>query len=442
METILVKAAQLVLSLSILVVLHEFGHFMFARLFKTRVEKFYLFFDPWFSIFKKRIGDTTYGIGWLPLGGYVKISGMIDESMDKEQMKQPPKPYEFRSKKAWQRLLIMLGGVMVNFLLALVIYIMVLHVWGEKYVPMENLKYGVMVDSLGQEMGLRDGDRILKVGGEDIERWERIPHDIIVNEAQTLTIERGGEVMQVSIDENIIPTLLKSEFPILPRVPFEIGELREGDPAAKAGIKPGDRIIGLNGEPIRFYDQFKKRMSAWEAGPIQMTLLREKDTVSVSLTPTGGGKIGVYPIINDQYWFEAVEVKYSLLESIPAGIAKGFQTTKSYLKQLQMLLKPKKYKAHESLGGFIKIGSIFPGEWNWQSFWNLTAFLSIILAIMNILPIPALDGGHVMFLLYEIISGKKPGDRFMEYAQMIGLILLLSLLLYANLNDVIGLFNK
>ena len=266
MDVFLVKAGQFLLSLSILIVLHEMGHFLMARAFKTRVEKFYLFFDPWFSIFKKRIGDTTYGIGWLPLGGYVKISGMIDESMDKEQMKQPPKPYEFRSKKAWQRLLIMLGGVMVNFLLALVIYIMVLHVWGEKYVPMENLKYGVMVDSLGQEMGLRDGDRILKVGGEDIERWERIPHDIIVNEAQSLTIDRAGEVMQVSIDEDIIPTLLKSEFPILPRVPFEIGELREGDPAAKAGVQPGDRVIGLNGEPIRFYDQFKKRMSAWEIG--------------------------------------------------------------------------------------------------------------------------------------------------------------------------------
>ncbi|MFZ5940599.1 MAG: RIP metalloprotease RseP [Bacteroidota bacterium] len=438
---ILVKAGQFLLSLSILIVLHEMGHFLFAKLFKTRVEKFFLFFDAGFSLFKRKIGETVYGIGWLPLGGYVKISGMIDESMDKEQMKLPPQPWEFRSKKTWQRLLIMLGGVMVNFVLALVIYILVFYTWGEKYVPMQNLKYGIMVDSLGQKMGLQNGDKVLKVGEDDLVKWEAIPHDIVVNEARTLTVDRNGEIVVLDLPDDIIPGLLKAEFPILPRVPFQIYAIKEKTSAAEAGIAEGDLIVALNGRPVHFYDEYREMTAGMKNEEIHLGVLRGSDTLTIDVRTDSLGKIGVYPMLDDTYWFTPVEVKYTFVESIPAGIRKGIQTTKSYLKQLKLLFMPET-KAYESLGGFIKIGSIFPASWNWQSFWNLTAFLSIILAIMNILPIPALDGGHVMFLVFEMITGKKPGDRFLEYAQIVGMVILLSILLYANLNDIIGLFNK
>jgi regulator of sigma E protease len=439
---VLVRAGQFLLSLSILIVLHEMGHFLMAKAFKTRVEKFYLFFDPGFSLFKKKIGETEYGIGWLPLGGYVKISGMIDESMDKQQMASPPQPYEFRSKKAWQRLLIMLGGVLVNFLLALFLYIIVFFTWGERYVPMQNLSNGIMVDSLGRDLGLRNGDKVLQLDGRDVVKWEAIPHDLLVYEVNEMTVERDGQIITVPVDEAVLPRLLKSDFPILPRVPFEIYAVYENTPAANAGILAGDRIVAVNDSSISFYDQYVSLMKGKKNTPIDLSVIRDGREMTVHLTTDSTGMIGIRPLIDDQHFYDAVEVRYSLLQSIPAGINKGFETTKSYLKSLQLLLKPKKYKAHESLGGFIKIGSIFPPTWNWQSFWNLTAFLSIILAIMNILPIPALDGGHVMFVLYEMISGRKPGDKFLEYAQIVGMVILLSLLLYANLNDIIGLFRN
>jgi regulator of sigma E protease len=441
----LVKLGQFFLSLSILIVLHEMGHYILARIFKTRVEKFYLFFDIKFALFKKKIGETEYGIGWLPLGGYVKISGMIDESMDKEQMSRPPEPHEFRSKKAWQRLLIMLGGVMVNFLLAIVIYIMVSYTWGEKYVPNQNLQYGVMVDSLAMEIGFRNGDKVLKLDDTEVERWENIPGDIWLNEVQEVTVERDGEIVKLNVDEEFLPVLSKSSIMIIPRIPFVVSEVALDQPAHKSGLKPGDHIIGLNGEEIRFWDQFKTGMTGRVNEQISVKAKRGDQVVDLTMTSNEQGLIGVVPRMDTAFLYniyEAVEVNYSFFEAIPAGLAKGSETTKKYLKSLQKLFQPKKYKAHESLGGFITIGSIFPSTWNWQSFWNLTAFLSIMLAIMNILPIPALDGGHVTFLLYEIISGRKPGDKFMEYAQITGMILLLGLLLYANLNDVIGLFNK
>ena len=439
---ILIKASQLLLALSILIIIHEAGHFMFARLFKTRVEKFYLFFDPWFSIIKKKYGDTEYGIGWLPLGGYVKISGMIDESMDMEQMSKPPQPWEFRSKPAWQRLLIMLGGVLVNFIFALVLYVLILYTWGEKYLPMENLKYGIMVDSTAMQMGLRNGDMIRAVDGKEVENYMSIVHDIVVDDAKTIKIERNGQIMNLNIPENAIPALLKSSFPILPRMPFHIFAVQENSPAAKAGLMPDDKIMALAGIPISFFDEFKTVIANYKNQEVQLSVLRNgTDTVNYHLTVPETGIIGVSPDFSLERYFDLKEVRYSFIQSIPAGISKGFNTISSYLKQLKLLFRPET-KAYESLGGFIKIASIFPGEWIWQSFWNFTAFLSIILAIMNLLPIPVLDGGHVLFLLYEIIAGRKPSEKFLEYAQIAGMIFIFALLFYANGNDIIQLFKK
>lgn len=440
---IIIKIGQLLLSLSMLIILHEMGHFAFAKLFKTRVEKFYLFFDPWFSLFKKKIGETEYGIGWLPLGGYVKISGMIDESMDKEQMKQPPLPHEFRSKPSWQRLLIMLGGVTVNFLFAIAIYITVLYAWGETYLPVSNMKYGIMVDSTGAGLGLQNGDKIISVGGKKVENYLSIIHDIVVDDASSIQVERDGKKVDVILPKNTISSLLKSQLPILPRMPFYVESFAGGDSAAYyAGLRPGDRIIAVNNKTTEFFDQFKSEIANYKNQDIHLTILRnEKDTLNIVTPVSENSTIGVFPDVNLERYFTLEKKKYSLVASIPAGISKGYNMASSYLKQLKLLFKPET-KAYEELGGFIKIGSIFPGVWDWQAFWNLTAFLSLILAIMNILPIPALDGGHVTFLLYEIITGRKPSDKFMENAQIVGMIILLTLLVYANGNDIIGLFKK
>jgi regulator of sigma E protease len=440
---ILVKAGQFFLSLSILIILHEMGHFAFAKLFKTRVEKFYLFFDPWFSIFKKKIGETEYGIGWLPLGGYVKISGMIDESMDKEQLAKPPQPYEFRSKKGWQRLLIMTGGVLVNFVLALAIYVLVLYTWGETTLPVKNMTYGVWVDSTAYNLGLRNGDKILSIDGKEVENYRSIVHDIVVEQSSTIQVERNGRKIEIELPKNTIETLLKSQMPILPRMPFYIDQFDGNDSLAyKSGLRSGDRIIGINDVPTEFYDQFRDEMTKYKAENIKVSAVRnEKDTLLFNIPVSAEGLIGVSADLDLNRFFELTTKKYSLAASVPAGISKGFNMIDSYLKQMKLLFKPET-KAYKEIGGFLKIGSIFPGVWNWQDFWNLTAFLSIILAIMNILPIPALDGGHVMFLLYEMISGRKPGDKFMEYAQIVGMVILLALLLYANGNDIVNYFNK
>ncbi|MCK4881212.1 MAG: RIP metalloprotease RseP [Bacteroidales bacterium] len=437
---VIIKIAQLLVSLSILIVLHELGHFTLARIFKVRVEKFYLFFDAGFALFRKKIGDTEYGIGWLPLGGYVKISGMIDESMDLEQMKQPPQPYEFRTKKAWQRLLIMLGGVIVNFLLALLIYILVFFKWGEEYVPVESMVYGYSFEQEFKELGLENGDKILSLDGEKVDRWLSIHHDIVVNETRVIQVEREGVIMDIQVPEGMTSKLLKLEYVMEPRVPCEVDDMQADSKMAIAGIELNDRIIGVNGEPIFFYDEFKDRTRKEANTTFDLTILRGSDTLQIAATTDENGLFGFKRKIYLDY-FETIVVRYSLLQSIPAGINRGFEITGSYLKQLKMLFKPET-KAYEELGGFIKIGSIFSSTWNWERFWNMTAFLSIILAIMNVLPIPALDGGHVMFLLFEMITGRKPGDKFMEYAQIVGMVLLLSLLLYANLNDIIGLFKN
>ncbi|MCB9001660.1 MAG: RIP metalloprotease RseP [Bacteroidales bacterium] len=436
---ILVKAAQFFLSLSILVILHELGHFTFAKIFKTRVEKFYVFFNPWFSIFKFKRGETEYGLGWLPLGGYVKIAGMIDESMDTEQMKKPPQPWEFRSKPAWQRLLIMIGGVLVNVILALFIYSAVLYTWGDEYLATKNMKYGVVCDSLAQNLGFRNGDKILTVSGHEVENFQKIAHDILLNDDRTVKVLRNNDTVTVSIPNDVVGQLVKNPILFIPRFPFIVDKVISGNTAEKAGFQKDDELIGINGSPAKFFDEFKDSLKSNKGKSITITVKRAEVPVDINFLVPNDGIIGVQSVSDITRFFEINHKQYTFIQSIPAGIKRGYATIVSYLKQLKLIFNPKA-KAYESLGGFITIGKIFPGVWDWQSFWGLTAFLSIILAIMNMLPIPALDGGHVLFLLYEIITRRKPSDKFLEYAQIIGIMLLLALLVYANANDVIRLF--
>ncbi len=443
--TILIKILQFVMSLSILVIIHEFGHFSLAKLFKTRVEKFYLFFDPWFSLFKFKKGETEYGVGWLPLGGYVKISGMIDESMDKEQMKLPPQPYEFRSKTSWQRLLIMTGGVIFNFVSAMLIYVLVLYAWGETYLPTSSVKYGIVTDSTGYSIGLRNGDKILSVDNQYIDNFMQITPDIVLNNRKTIQIERDSHEINLEIPTDYIAKLLKGKGQISYRVPFQtmvIQSFEKGSPAMKSGVKAGDEITGMDSLKFKYADEFQSYLQQNKSKTVELNILRNGNPENIEVTPTQEGMLGVaYTIKPLSQIFELKDIRYGFFQSIPAGIDKGFKTMADYLKQFRLIFS-RHTKAYESLGGFITIGKIFPGVWDWQSFWNLTAFLSIILAVMNILPIPALDGGHVMFLLFEVVTGRKPSDKFLEYAQIAGMILLLSLLVFANGNDVLKLLRK
>ncbi|MDX9881244.1 MAG: RIP metalloprotease RseP [Prolixibacteraceae bacterium] len=442
MESVLIKAAQLILSLSLLVILHEFGHFMFARLFKTRVEKFYLFFDPWFSLFKTKKGETEYGIGWLPLGGYVKISGMIDESMDKEAMKQPPQDYEFRSKKTWQRLLIMIGGVSMNFIFALIIYIGVLYVWGETYLPTENAKYGiVVVDEAGEQIGLQTGDKIISVDHRKVENFYKVIPTVLLDKAKTIQVERDGKQLDVEISDDDIAVLVKAKSVMEPRFLFEFraAKFAKESVAEQAGLQKGDEIISVDSQEFVYYDQFQKYLKNHSNESILLRVVRDRDTLNIPVRLNETGLLGIHPEAPVRSNFEYKTIRYGFFESIPAGIQKGFTTIQDYLKQFKLIFSPKT-KAYESLGGFIAIGNIFPGAWNWYAFWTMTAFLSIILAVMNLLPIPALDGGHVMFLVFEMVTGRKPGEKFLEYAQITGMIILLTLVLYANGNDIFKLF--
>jgi regulator of sigma E protease len=433
---ILIKAAQLILSLSILVIIHEFGHFIFSKAFKCRVEKFYLFFDPWFSLFKFKKGDTEYGVGWLPLGGYVKISGMIDESMDKEQMKLPAEPWEFRSKPSWQRLIIMIGGVLFNLILAVILYSAVLFVWGDQYLPTKNLKYGIAVSETGKEMGLRNGDKIISVDGKEVEDFNKIVSVIILNGVKTIEVQRNDERVVVPVKDEIIPKLLKEKLLISPRIPYvcKIVGFGKDSPARDAGLAMGDEILALNGSTFKYYDEFADTLATSKGKTISVLVKRGGLEKTVPVKIGTSGLLGIQRENNFEGVFEFKTITYGFLESIPAGVSKGYHAVGNYLKQFKLLFAPET-KAYESLGGFMAIGNIFPSIWDWESFWNLTAFLSIILAVMNILPIPALDGGHVMFLLFEIITGRKPSDKFLEYAQIVGMVILFSLLLYANGND-------
>ncbi|VAW28011.1 Membrane-associated zinc metalloprotease [hydrothermal vent metagenome] len=439
---ILIKVLQLLLSLSILVIIHEFGHFTAAKIFKTKVEKFYLFFNPWFSIFKFKYKETEYGMGWLPLGGYVKIAGMIDESMDKEQMKKPPQPWEFRSKPAWQRLIIMLGGVTMNVVLAIVIYIGLLAYFGEEYLPTQQVnKYGVVTDSLSRTMGFRDGDKILSIGGKKVENFQKIPMEIVLNEAQTATVIRDGQKVIIHFPNGSLSKLIKQKgsYFLSPRIPFVAGKFAKNSVAEKAGLHVGDTILGIDGKYLLYFNAFREVVQKHKNQEITLIAKRGNDTLNLPVRLGSDGLIGVYPQANFNKFFQLNQKKYTFVQAIPAGFVRTWAGIGNYLKQLKLIFSPK-VQAYKDVGGFIAIGNIFPAVWHWESFWRLTAFLSIMLAILNVLPIPALDGGHVLFLLYEIIARRKPSDKFLENAQIVGMVILFTLLILANGNDILKLF--
>lgn len=441
------QASQLLLALSILVILHEFGHYITAKWFKCRVEKFFLFFDPWFALVKKKVGDTVYGIGWLPLGGYVKISGMIDESMDKEAMKQPPQPWEFRSKPAWQRLIVMLGGVIMNILTAFVIYAFILMIWGESKTPIASVKNGIWVtDSVMYKLGFRDGDKIISVNGDSIKYFEEIQPKVLIG-GKKVVLERNGKTEELNLPIDLIDKLItrkdKRRILMMERLPAIVGEYDKKDTSygKQAGLKPFDRIISVNDTPINFIDEVNAVGANNKNGSVTVKLLRGTDTVTLTNKVNNEGRLEIALLNADQYdslgVYHVITKKYGFFAAFPAGVRKSGEKLQSYIDQFKLILNPKT-GAYKGVGGFKAMGSIFPTTWSWEAFWNITAFLSIILAFMNLLPIPALDGGHVMFTLWEMITGRKPNEKFLEYAQIVGMILLLGLMVYANGNDCFG----
>lgn len=477
METILIKAAQLILAFAILVIIHEFGHFFFSRLFGVRVEKFYIFFDPWFEIFKwkpkkymtffgkakRRIetdneseesdnkkssfwGDTEYGIGWLPLGGYCKISGMIDESMDKEQMQQPPKPWEFRTKPAWQRLLIMIAGVLFNFLLAIVIYAGIVFYTGEKYVPYKNAELGMIYSDVAKQAGFQDGDIPLTADGVELDNPMNARMQMI--EAETVEVLRNGKNVAINIPDKFIFQLeeeAKSGTSSVNfmnyRIPVAITQVVSGGAADKSGMKVGDKIIAINSDATPSLDVFYEKLKGHDNQKVDFTIVRANeaasDTLNITAQLSENSKLGVGLEVDPSKFFAYEEKSYNIFESIPRGCEMGVERLTSYVSSMKHIFTK---EGAESIGGFGTIGSIFPETWNWLAFWNIAAFLSVALAFMNILPIPALDGGHVLFLLYEVITRRKPSEKFMEWAQMIGMGLIFLLLIYANGMDIIRLF--
>lgn len=447
METFLIRALQLIMSLSLLVIVHEGGHFLFARLFKIRVEKFCLFFDPWFTLFKfkPKKSETEYAVGWLPLGGYVKISGMIDESMDTEQMKQPAQPWEFRSKPAGQRLMVMIGGVLFNFLLALFIYSMILFKWGDSYVPLQNMTYGMEFNERAEQIGFKDGDILLSADGKQLERFGI---DMLRNmvEATEVKVLRDGQEVSVFVPEVSLLEVTKDEYPFVNyRLPAEVDTVIAAHPAALAGLQKGDMILGLNGKTVTSWNDFtgmlqelKKEAKETNKDLRNITLVYSRNGVAdtLAMRTDSAYMVGVAPRMLTQV-YQPTNIDYGFFQSFPAGVKLGVNTLKGYVNDMKYVFTK---EGANSLGGFGTIGSIFPKTWDWERFWSMTAFLSIILAFMNILPIPALDGGHVLFLLYEIIARRKPSDKFMENAQITGMVILFGLLIWANFNDIVRFF--
>lgn len=453
---IFIQVSQFLLSLTLLVFLHELGHFAAAKFFKVRVSKFYVFFDFLFplpnvlnfSLFKKKVGETEYGIGWFPLGGYVQIEGMVDESMDTEKLKEPPQPWEFRAKPAWQRLIIMIGGVTVNLVLAMVIYAGMLMAWGQEFLPMKNATNGVMVtDSLAYELGILDGDKILSINEKPIDDFNAFTRVLLIEDAQTIELNRSGETVVLNVPENFVSQVIsersqsKSLQLIAPRFPVEVAMLVAGSHADKAGLQPGDRIVGVNAESTIFFDELTQVLSENKETEINLQIVREGENQTLPVQVDEQGKIGFIPDMDLSKYYDVTTIEYGFFSAIPAGISLAIKTLDGYVKQLKLLFNGKA-KVQESLGGFVTIANAFDSHWNWYSFWNMTALISIILAFMNMLPIPALDGGHVMFLIYEMIFRKPAPLKFMEAAQMVGMAILLFLMLYANGLDIFRVFFK
>lgn len=450
METFWIKAAQLVLALALLVTIHELGHYFFARVFGIKVEKFYLFFNPWFSLYKFKPKkkkaklnpdgserpswrDTEYGIGWLPLGGYCKIAGMIDESMDKDQMAKDPEPWEFRSKPAYQRLMVMIGGVLFNFILAIVIYAGIAFYWGEKTIDFSDATEGFDYVPAAQKVGFRNGDIPLLADDDTIRATDR-DHVIKMIEADTVTVLRpGAGEVKIAIPDDFLFRLNDDKGFFGYRLPVQVKDVVKGQPAYDAGLKAGDRVVAVGQTPTTAYVEFSSALDSLKGRPTTISVMRDGSVVTVPITPSENGKIGIaLTPLTDIY--PVTDIHYTLFESIPKGIEIGTTTLTVYVGSLKHLFTK---EGATSMGGFGAIGSMFPDKWNWRSFWEITAFLSVILAFMNIIPIPALDGGHVMFVLYEIITRRKPSEKFLEYAQIVGMVFLLLLLVYANGLDLI-----
>jgi regulator of sigma E protease len=440
METFLIKAAQLLLSLSLLVIVHELGHYFFSRILHVRVDKLYLFYNPWFSLvrYTSRKSGTEYGIGWLPIGGYCKITGMIDESLDKNQLALPPKDYEYRSRPPWQRLLMTIGGVLFNFLLALLIYSLVLFAWGDTYVPLRNMTQGMDYSQTFHKVGFQDGDVLLAADGKTLERFGA---DALraVAAAHQVTVLRQGKEVDIPIPQDLMQRCIKDKqgFAFV-RLPMIVDALPERDtPASLAGIRSGDTIVSVNDLPTPVIDAVTDALQAHKGQAITVSVRRSTGLHTFSLTTDSAGMMGIFVVTDPARVYHTVTSSYSFCQSIPAGISLGINTLRGYVSDMQYVFTK---EGAASLGGFGAIGSMFPPAWHWRTFWERTAFLSIILAFMNILPLPALDGGHAAFALYEMITRRKPHDKFVEYAQMVGMILLLLLLLYANGNDLVRFF--
>jgi len=489
METFLIRAVQLILSLSILVVLHEFGHFAFARLFKVRVEKFYMFFNPNLSLIRaKKINgswdvkffaknvpanerpklnsngaeilddkgkpvmeqipiseladndwrkypeSTEWGIGWLPLGGYCSISGMVDETKDITQLAAEPQPWEYRSRSVWQRLPIIIGGVLVNFILALVIYSAVLFTWGKEYLPLENARYGLHFSNVMLENGFKNGDNIVKIDGQPVEQRSDIIEKLLIEGKQKVTVSRNNQLIELTLPADLGQKILAAEENNLVdiRIPYVIEEVASGSIASAAKLQSGDSLVGINGKPLFIYQDISAELNTLRSTRITLDYVRKGQLMKSQLQLDDKGKLGVGArgvFAN----MPTKQIHYTFLQSIPAGINFGWETLGSYIKQFKLVFTK---EGSKQLGGFGSIGKLFPKAWDWQVFWSMTALLSIILAFMNFLPIPALDGGYVLFLLYELITGKKPSDKFLEYAQTAGFFLLMGLLVYANGNDL------
>ena len=443
METFLIRALQLMMSLSLLVIIHEGGHFFFAKLFKVRVTKFYLFFDPWFSLFKfkPKNSETEYGMGWLPLGGYVQIAGMVDETQSSEDLNHPVQDWEFRAKPAWQRLLIMVGGVMMNFLLALFIYSMILFKWGDQYVSLQDMKHGMEFNERAEQIGFRDGDILLSADDQPLQRFD-VDMLRAITEARVVKVSREGQEVEVFMPEISLLDVAK-DVPafVEPLLPNVVDSVMPGRPFAEVGIQSGDVLLAVNETPVSSYNVFVSKLAELR----EEAEAEGKKTADFTLVYSRAGVQDTLAVQTDTLFmvgatskaladYKVTTKEYGFFEAFPAGIALGVNTLKGYVNDMKYVFTKEGAK---SVGGFGTIGSIFPKVWDWHRFWEMTAFLSIILAFMNILPIPALDGGHVLFLLYEIIARRKPSDKFMERAQMAGMILLFALLIYANFNDVL-----